>query len=588
MPNMATSTRLLLLVILLSSRLSATAATYQYSSPRVTFGLLSLYTFTEGAVASTATSSADQSDYSKPVFGNLTNINVDAQSSSWTTGRPGLHLNGTGTQNRAISVRNTSTLVSLLSSTAAFTFELWFTPANASQYGIIAGLGSWAAKSQEPGSCRSGGVTYDDIAIAQKGTQVTVNFLGGSAASPSCISSTAITLVGPTPYHFIVTISATTVTTYFNNTVAPVGQANINMSNWVSSMSLMFGQTLSPAPVTYNTVSWAGDVFLAAIYNRTLSNSEMLQNHAAGIPHSVPLPYPSTLWIVVDVTATFTAVPVLSYNNTDSSTFAPITLYILAAPSFGSLYTVDANGPVFRVGDPTHLTPFAFTSSTAFAYIPGGTSGYTDSFQYYVGNIDTHTQLITALLVSAISFLHMCSLILFKANNSFFAGPTGLVNLLVVAPATPAGAQSPMSLLALANLTLTLTSADTNGFAIAGALSVWITQLPSYGALYQTTDGVTLGTPITTVPWSVANSNFSVIYMNTAATAPYGGLSVLYTDTIRWQPRLTYNGTIIKSAMSNLPITQQHLPINYLRIIAKFAYQVLVSGPFCQTRSISQ
>lgn len=103
-----------------------------------------------------------------------------------------------------------------------------------------------------------------------------------------------------------------------------------------------------------------------------------------------------------------------------------------------------------------------------------------------------------------------------------------------------------------------MTATDVNTLlAINGVLSVWITQLPSSGALYQTSDGVTLGAQITTTPSLVTNSNFSVVYVNTAATAPFGGISVLYTDTILWQPRLTYNATAITSSVS---MPQNHHP----------------------------
>ena len=107
-----------------------------------------------------------------------------------------------------------------------------------------------------------------------------------------------------------------------------------------------------------------------------------------------------------------------------------------------------------------------------------------------------------------------------------------------------------MSLPALANLTLTLAAIDSNSFAIAGALSVWITELPSDGSLYQTSDGVTMSSQITTVPTAVTHPSFIVIYANTAATAPYSEVPVLYNDAVVWQPQLTYNGTVIKSAVS--------------------------------------
>ena len=128
----------------------------------------------------------------------------------------------------------------------------------------------------------------------------------------------------------------------------------------------------------------------------------------------------------------------------------------------------------------------------------------------------------------------------------------------MVAPATPAGASSSLSTFPLANATLTLTAVDTNSFAIAGALSVWITQLPSHGSLYQTSDGITLGPRLTSVPAAITNPNLTVIYVNTAAPAIYSGLSVLYIDVVLWQPRLTYNGTVIKSALSKQSATYDH------------------------------
>jgi len=379
---MSSSTRLLVCLALFVPWFGA-GASYQYARPRVTSGLLSLYTFTEGATNPSATSSADQSGFFKPVFSNLTGINIDPLSSSWTTGRPGLHLNGTGSQTRAISTYNASTLLSLL--TTSFTFELWFTPASTSQYGIIAGLGSWAPKSQDPGACRSNNVTYSNFAIAQQGSSLSVSLFSG-AVSP-CAYPNIVALTGSGPYHFIVTINATTITTYFNNhTVAFAPTGGINLTTWVRNMSLMIGQTVSLAPSAYSTTTWAGDIFLAAIYNRTLSFAEMQQNHAAGIPHSVPLPVPALLWFFVDVTSRYVPLPLLSYSNADTSTYAPISMYVSTAPSRGAVYNLTAaQQSDKRVGDTNCGPPMLFNSILGLAYGPTGGSSYTESFEYYVG-----------------------------------------------------------------------------------------------------------------------------------------------------------------------------------------------------------
>ena len=390
MHDLTTSARLLLCLVLVSSS-HLIHANYQYVSPRVSSGLLSLYTFSEGAINPAATATADQSGYVTPVLGNLTGININPLSSSWTAGRPGLHLNGTGNHSRAVSAYNVSKLASILSSTAAFTFELWFTPANASQYGIIAGIGSWAAKSQEPGTCRSSNITYNDLAIAQKGTLLSFNLFGGSSVSPQCITAAVSPFNTSAPYHVVVTVGASSITTYLNNVPVTATKSFINMSNWVGNMSLMFGQTLYllSSPSTYTNITWAGDVFLAAIYNRTLSASEVQLNYAAGILHSVPLPYPALLWIAGDVTKAATTLPEITCNNTDSFTYAPITLYFSSKPSVGSLYNLSFGNsayPVDRVGDTLSPLPFAFLPNTAFAYYPVGTRGYTDSAQFYVSH----------------------------------------------------------------------------------------------------------------------------------------------------------------------------------------------------------
>jgi len=55
-----------------------------------------------------------------------------------------------------------------------------------------------------------------------------------------------------------------------------------------------------------------------------------------------------------------------------------------------------------------------------------------------------------------------------------------------------------------------------NGVGDSGTLSAKITSLPSGGTLYQTSDGITLGSPITSVPTNVSNPNMQVIYVPNA------------------------------------------------------------------------
>lgn len=271
---------------------------------------------------------------------------------------------------------------------------------------MIAGIGSWAAKAHEYGVCRNSTgahTVYNDFAIIQQASSLAVNFLGTNGGSTACVTPNTVTLSGLPPYHFIVAVNASTVVTYFQGASVPNVRPYITMGNWLSNMNLMLGQTLSPSPSTstaYTTTTWTGDVFLAAIYGRTLSTAEIQQNHAAGMPRSVPMPYPSSLWIAVYVHATFVAVPLLTCNNTDNATYAPITMYVATVPVLGTLSPLDEYGQPTDVkigGDVPHRTPFAFTSSL-FGYKPVGDTGYVERFQYYVSYTHTtQTQQISGL-----------------------------------------------------------------------------------------------------------------------------------------------------------------------------------------------
>ena len=317
---------------------NVSAVFFQFASPRVSSGLLALYTFTEGASAPTSLQSADQSGVN--VLGNMT-LSSDPLSAAWTSGRAGLHLNGTGSQTRAISALTVSTLSSLLSTYRAYTMEMWFSPSNGTQ-GLIFGLGSWSAKQLDASTCYSGSAVVYDLAVyGSQSAGVSTSIAGGSLTSLQCITSTVPAPSKSSLYHFALTVNSTRVVTFLNSASSISATAASNLSVWTSSMQLFFGQTATSAVPTR---SWAGDVFLFSIYNRSLSSAEVQQNYAAGTVQSIPVALPASTWLVLISSANAVALstlspplPNLTSSNFDFSTYANVSVYITQLPAHGTL-----------------------------------------------------------------------------------------------------------------------------------------------------------------------------------------------------------------------------------------------------------
>ena len=363
-------------------------ADFQFSSPRVTTGLLALYTFTEGASDPFSLQSADQSTVN--VLGNIT-LSSEPLSAAWTSGRAGLHLNGTGTHTRAVSAFNVTSLISMLSPSRSYSLDLWFTPSNGTQ-GMIFGLGSWTPKQLDSTQCYSGqSVVYDLAVYGSLSAGVNVMITGGSLTSLQCVTTTVSPSSKLSPYHFAIAVNSTKVVTFLNSATSVLSTTSSNLSVWTSTMQLLFGQTVTTqAPTT----SWAGDIFLFSIYNRSLSSAEVQQNFAAGIPRSVPVALPASTWLAVassaialDLSTLSTPLPNLTYSNFDSSVYANVSLYITKLPAHGTLSAVSAGVAL--------VVPYKFTLGQHFWYRSPGYHG-TDQFTFKV----SPSQLLTLRLPS--------------------------------------------------------------------------------------------------------------------------------------------------------------------------------------------
>ena len=376
-------------------------ADFQFASARVSSGLVALYTFTEGASNPTSLQTADQSGVN--VLGNIT-LSSDPLSASWTTGRAGIHLSGTGSQTRAVSAFNVTTLVSLLSATAGFTIEMWFTSSSTTQKGMILGYGNWTTKAHESGSCGD-----FDLALFQVGSNIATNVIQNRSAALCSPMTLPVTLTSPTYVALTLNSSWQRLAV---NTAAPITavMTKLNFHTWLLNVALMLGQPLYNTGSGYTTNTWAGDIFLVSVYNRSLTPSELRQNYIAGIPFSIPTPLPAASWLAVEENAlpqdlsSLSPSPLfLNYSNTDFSTYSAVTIAITSPPTYGLLLTSDLTTQIGGSGGVS--LPYIFSVGQDFAYQPPSVFSGVDSFT-------------------------------FAASNSISAGPSGVVNILVIAPPT--------------------------------------------------------------------------------------------------------------------------------------------------------
>ena len=341
---------------------NSTAVSFQFASPRVSSGLVALYTFTEGASNPSSLQSADQSGVN--LLGNIT-LSCDPLSATWTSGRAGLHLNGTGGQTRAVSAFNVTQLVSKLVTSPAYSFEMWFTPTSNSTLGMIFGLGSWTPRQVDYTSCSSGHVVQYDIGVYQTvNAGITVSVVGGSFSSLQCDSLS----ISPSPYsaayHLVITFNSTKVVNYLNSVNSSSSSFTPNASVWSTAMHLLFGQTASSSS---SVSSWTGDIFLFSIYNRSLSWADVQQNYAAGLPHSIPVALPVVSWLAIafsilsaDLTILSSPLPTLTYSNFDSLAYANVSIYITRTVSNGILSSTSGGAQL--------VVPYKFSSGQKLWY----------------------------------------------------------------------------------------------------------------------------------------------------------------------------------------------------------------------------
>ncbi len=365
----------------------STDATYtaQYSDlgavPRVTQGLVALYTFDEG----TGTTVTDTS-------GNGTPLNLTIADPANTTWTPGALTINTPT---IISSPTAATKINTAIETSnELTIEAWITPTNLTQSGparITTLSSSSNRRNATLGQGGTGSKPGDRYDIRLRTTNTNNNGTPSTATDPGT-ATLALT-------HIVYTRTTTgDVTIYLNGTPTTTDTTTGDTTNWNTTYPLHLANEAG------GSRPWLGTLDLIAIYDQALTPTQITQNHTAGPnPGTNPPPVGSPPDAVDDALATDEDTTVVANVLGDNGS-GPDT-----DPDGDPLTVTALDGDSGAVGVPTELASGATVTvqaTGAVTYDPGsvfqtlgGGATDTDSFTYTItdgnGGTDTATVTIT-------------------------------------------------------------------------------------------------------------------------------------------------------------------------------------------------
>lgn len=249
---------------------------------RVTSGLVAFWRFNE--VSGTRANDSRMALVSSPVMAPIPLPISDPTLVTWRSG--GLSLDAPV---RAGTAASTHVNLDVLA-TGEVTMEAWVSPAMTSQG---AGTGTGGLPNYALVLSISPGYAYHNAMIAQVGDRWqgrTVSAVTAPNALP-VIETPPGTVAGTEPVHLVLVASATERVMYVNGTayrapppITGVGPLNLPppAQRWFDYFPISIGQERDTA----ERRSWLGTIWLAAIYNRALTESEIQANRAAG--HDCP------------------------------------------------------------------------------------------------------------------------------------------------------------------------------------------------------------------------------------------------------------------------------------------------------------
>ncbi|MEW6515645.1 MAG: LamG-like jellyroll fold domain-containing protein [candidate division FCPU426 bacterium] len=260
------------------------------NADRVTSGLVALYTLEEGS----GTTVHDVSGVAPP----LEIYNNTPTATTWITG--GVRVNTTTV---FASVGAGTKIINACMSTNQITVEAWVIPANITQGGPARIL-----TLSLDGSYRNFtlGQSQDTLVWRLRTSTSTLN---GSPYLYSTSNALSVDL-----HHVAATFdNAGQLDIYVDGISNTHMSKTGDLSTWDSSYQFALANELS-----WDDRSWLGDIYLAAVYNRALSASEIMQNFLAGADPPTP-----TVTVTDTHTPTATATPTRTVTPTRTSSPTP-------------------------------------------------------------------------------------------------------------------------------------------------------------------------------------------------------------------------------------------------------------------------
>jgi len=223
-----------------------------FSGDRVVDGLVAYYPLAEGAGAL----AGDHSGFGEPLGLELLG------GASWLSDRNGVRFDGSGAKLQSAAAAK---LRASLASSGAFTVEVWGRSLSLDQSGPARMLSY------------SSGTSNRNFTMGQEGGGLAMRLRStGSGDSNGLPQLDASGAVGGGVEHYVATYDGANLRLYRNGVQVASESRSGELTNWDDGYVLVMGNETS------DDRSWNGELYLAALYNRALSESDIQQNFAAG------------------------------------------------------------------------------------------------------------------------------------------------------------------------------------------------------------------------------------------------------------------------------------------------------------------
>jgi hypothetical protein len=316
------------------------------------------FPFTEGQFLNTL-QNPDAEDIGSLNYG----LKVSNPGASWIQDTTGIHIDGLAAGDRLVSSQDASKLTPAIQSSSDLTIELWLRLKNLTQSGIIMALGNLSTNGLDRAGCNdiSFSIEQDQGSILAVFSTYTTIYRCPIVQS-ALLDNAELNLV-----HLVIVRSGNSLSMYMNGTQLAFSPAQGGYTKWNPTHLLHFGTKLGHA--------WSGNIYYVAMYNKSLSEPDIVTNYNALLPNNRPITRNS---FVTSEEDTNTTVVLLASDADEDS----ISLYIIVLPTLSPLIS-SYSGNAITSG------PYLVSSGEMFIYVPlPNRNGHPlDSFQYQVSSL---------------------------------------------------------------------------------------------------------------------------------------------------------------------------------------------------------